>query len=261
MLETAFRRNQANEKAGEIAVGPDLVLEIVVVVLEQVNGSLSRIERFRQTLPDRVDLILRKSLPHSAGDGPGRMDGLCAKHSDDILTECAQLDAFYRQVRELLDQSDYVASGRVALHSEQQVGRAQVKEAERVALRVLSVIDQTAQLICRRRNPGAQNAVAGFCGCQHMTDRANTADSHGDARHFRESAPHTKLLETPELDHLELRVGYKPCVIQVNRYLSVALDSSDRFDCYSLCHSRPSLCIRFSVGRMTRSSSSQSNLS
>ena len=59
VLETAFRRNQANEKAGEIAVGPDLVLEVVVVVLKQVNCSLGRIERFRQTLPDRVDLILR----------------------------------------------------------------------------------------------------------------------------------------------------------------------------------------------------------
>src|SRR5208283_579545 len=246
VLETTFGGNQANEKAGEVAVGPDLVLKVVEVVLEQVNCDFGRIERLRQTLPDRIDLFGGERFTHSTGNGPGRMDGLGAQHPDDILTECSQPNAFYRKVRELLHQSDYVAGGRVALHSEQQVGRAQVEEAERVTLRVLSVIDQTAQLICRRRNPGAQNAVAGFCGCQHMTDRANTADSHSYARHFRESAPHTKLFEAAELYHMELRVGYKPCVIQLNRYLSVALNSSDRFDCYSLCHTRPSLCIRFS---------------
>ena len=69
-----------------------------------------------------------------------------------------------------------------AVPAEQQVGRAQVEEAQRVRLDDLAEVHQPAQLLGRRRDAHGQDCVAGLGRGQQVADRADAADARGDAR-------------------------------------------------------------------------------
>ena len=75
-----------------------------------------------------------------------------------------------------------------AVHAQQQVGRAQVEEAQRVRL------DDLARFISRRSFSAAggivdgQDLVAGLGRGQQVADRADAADARGDAGHLARTA-------------------------------------------------------------------------
>ena len=75
---------------------------------------------------------------HSAGHDPRRMHSLFGEAFDDLQTELAQLDAGARQLGIGLDHADDVADGRIGVHAEQQIGRGEIEEAERMRLHDLA---------------------------------------------------------------------------------------------------------------------------
>jgi hypothetical protein len=68
-----------------------------------------------------------------------------------LLAVLAHQDALLGQLRELLRDADDVAHRRVGVEAEEQVGRAQVEEVQRMRLEELAVVHQPAHLQRRRR--------------------------------------------------------------------------------------------------------------
>ena len=87
-------------------------------------------------------------------------------------------------------------------------GRAEVEEAEGVALNDLAPVHQAAQLFGGGRNAHAQNGVAGFGRGHQVADRADAADAGGDAGHFPKAAALAEFFKAAEFGHMEAGIGH-----------------------------------------------------
>ena len=91
--------------------------------------------------------------------------------------------------------------------AEQKIRRAQMEEAQRVALDDLAEVHQPAQLVGGGRDVDGHDGVAGLGGGEQVADRADAADALGDAGHFAVGPALAEFLEAAELDDVELGVG------------------------------------------------------
>jgi hypothetical protein len=57
-----------------------------------------------------------------------------------LQAEFPQFDAQARQLGMFLDHADYIAFGGIGIHAEQQIGRRQVEETERMRLHELRTV-------------------------------------------------------------------------------------------------------------------------
>ena len=159
-----------------------------------------------------------------------------AQQADDLLAELAQADAAAGDAGVLLDQAGDVALERVAFHAHQQVGGAQVEEAQRVALHELAPVHQPSQLFRPRRDAHAEDVVASLGASQQVAHRADAADARGDARHLPKTAADAEFLEPAKLHHVKARVGHLTVVAELDRDLGVALDAGHGVDGDCSCH-------------------------
>ena len=112
--------------------------------------------------PDRLaapadDLVDRRShrvalgdaqrLVHAAGNDAGAVNALADDVADDLLPELARQHALLGEIGEGGGDADDVALGDLALEAEQQVGRGEMEEVQRVRLHDLPVMQQAAQLL------------------------------------------------------------------------------------------------------------------
>ena len=155
------------------------------------------------------------------------MDLLAAEDLDDFLAELAQADAGAGEVGVGGDQAEDVALRLGRVPAEQEIRRAEVEEAQRVALDDLAEVHQPAQLVGGGRDVHGHDGVAGLGGGQQVADRADAADARGDAGHFRVGPAFAELLEAAELDDVELGVGHVAVVVHEDADLGVALDAGD----------------------------------
>ena len=149
---------------------------------------------------------------------------------DDLQPELAQVDAEAGEFRMLLDHPDHVALRGIGIHAEQDVGRGQIEEAQRVRLNELCVMQQRTQHPRGRRDVDRRDGVAGLGRGQLVADRADSADARGDARHLVERPPLDEFLEAAHLGDVELGVGHAARVVQEDRDLGVAFDAAHRVD-------------------------------
>jgi len=88
---------------------------------------------------------------------------------------------------------------------------------------------------------------------EHVANRADSTDAHGDARHFRKCTPKRRNFSKPRNSTTwNLASVYLAGIVQVDCDLGVSFDTSDWFDVNSLCHTRPSsqADYRFATGRI-----------
>ena len=76
---------------------------------------------------------------------------LPAMWRDDFLPELARHDALHGEIGKGRGDADDVALGDLALEAEQEIGRGEMEEVQRVRLHDLPVVQQAAQLLGRRR--------------------------------------------------------------------------------------------------------------
>ncbi len=74
----------------------------------------------------------RHRLVDPARDGPGAVDPLAGGDADHLLAKLAQQHALTGDLRMLFRNADDAAPGKVGVETEQQIGRAQVEEVQRV---------------------------------------------------------------------------------------------------------------------------------
>src|SRR6266404_843641 len=101
------------------------------------------------------------------------MDLFAAENFNDFLAKLAQANAGASQPGVGGNQAEDVSLRRWGVPAQQQIRRAQMKEAQRMALNKLTQIHQASQLLGGRRDANGHDRVSGFSRSQQMTDRAN----------------------------------------------------------------------------------------
>jgi hypothetical protein len=147
-----------------------------------------------------------RGLGDAAGDDPAGMNALVAEQLDDVLAKAAQADAGAAQFRLGGDDAEDVARGGVGLHAEQQVGRGEIEEAQRVRLDHLRQVQHAAQLRGGVRNAHRHDGFAGLGRGDEVRDRADAADAGHEAGHLVERAAFGEFLEAAHLGDVKMRV-------------------------------------------------------
>ena len=88
----------------------------------------------------RIAIGDAERLVHAAGNDPGAMNAFPGDMSDDFLPELARHDALDGEIGEGRGDPDDVAFGDLALEAEQQIGRREMEEVQRVRLHKLTVM-------------------------------------------------------------------------------------------------------------------------
>ena len=208
--------------------------------ISSLNWSTTPLKKLQSAQRDRLGLRQRgqdavaacdvQRRVDAAGNGPGRMDALAGQALDHLLPEPAQRDAVLGKLRMVLDHADDVAPCRIGVEAEQQVGRREMEEAQRVGLDDLAAMHDLAQLRRGRRNAHAHDGFARLGRGEQVADRADAADARGDRRHFVERPALAEFLEPAKLGDVELRVGDVAVVVEMDGDLRVTLDAGDRVD-------------------------------
>ena len=117
--------------------------------------------------------------------------------------------------------------------AEQQVGRGQVEEMQRVRLQDLAVVHQPAQFLGGRRQPRCHRAddlVQRLGRGQVMRHRADAAQALHHHRHFPIRPALDEFFEAAEFDDVQAHLMHLVVLVEQDRDLAVAFDARDRVD-------------------------------
>jgi hypothetical protein len=204
----------------------------------RAKRALGRGERLRQALADAGAALVGDAAAHAARHRPGGVDLAAPEGLDDLLAELAKPDARPGEGGVGRDQPEDVSRRLRGVPAQDEVGRAQVEEAERMALDDLAQVHQPAQLVRGWGDRDGHDGVAGPRRGQQVAHGADPADARRDGRHLPVGAALAELLEAAELHHVELGVGHVPCVVQEDADLGVPLDAGHRVDYNALAHGK-----------------------
>ena len=237
-LQTAAGVDQPRVHRRGIAEIGDLVGEAVDHAFEEGQRTGGDRLGFRQAAQDLLAYFAVERRVDAARHDPGRMDALPPQPFDHLLAELAQRNAVASHVGMVLQHPNDVAPFRRTVEPEEQVGRGEMEEAQRVRLRDLAAVHRFAQLGGDRRDAHAHDGVAGLCRGQEMADRADAADAGGDRGHFVKGPSLAELLEAAHLGDVEVGFFHLVVVVELDGDLGVALDARDRINDDGL-HGRP----------------------
>ena len=186
-----------------------------------------------------ADLVARGRVhggQHAAGSAPGGVNAFAAYQLDDALPELAQADAAAGEIEVVFDQAEEIPLLGRGIHAQQQVGRREMEEAQRVGLQQLGVVHQAALQHGRARHLHSQERVAGLATGQHVAHRADAADARHQARHFMERASLAEFFEASELGYVELRRPHLARIVQIDGDLGVPFNSGHGMNHAALGH-------------------------
>jgi hypothetical protein len=159
------------------------------------------------------------------------MHPLAGGDADHLLAELAQQHALPGDLRVGAGDADDVALLHRRFEAEQQVGRRQVEEVQRVGLEDLPVVHQPPDLLGGGGDgQGADHRVEGLGGGQVVAHRADAAQALHHHRHFPVGAALDEFLEAAELDDVQPRLAHVAGLVEQQRDLAVALDARDGVD-------------------------------
>src|SRR5271165_4590724 len=185
---------------------------------------------------DFIALCGLQRLCDAAGHNPSGMNALFAQKLNDVLSEAAQSDAGAAQFRPGGDDAEDMARFGVGLHAQQQVGRGEIKEAQRVGLNHLGQIQHAAQLRGGVWNPDGHDGLAGPGRGDEVRDRTDAADAGHEAGHLVEWPALREPLKAADLRDVEVRVFDFALAVKLNRDLAVAFEAGYGVDGNCLAH-------------------------
>ncbi len=160
------------------------------------------------------------------------MDALACDVLDNLLPELAGHDTLLRKIGKRLRDADDVALSHLALEAEQEVGRGEMEEVQRVRLHDLPVVEQAAQLLGgRRERPIAGDEVHRLGGGELVAHRADAAEALPGDRHFPVRPSAHEDLEAAKLDDVQPDLVNAILIVEQDGHLAVTFDASDRVDC------------------------------
>ena len=169
----------------------------------------------------RIAIGDAERLVHSARNDPGAMDAFSGDMGDDFLPELAGEHALPGEIGEGRRDPNDVAFGDFALEAEQEIGRREMEEVQRVRLHQLAIMQEAAQLLRRRRQRAeAGDKVHRLGRRDEVADRADAAEALHRDRNLPVWPAPDEDLEPAELDDVEpdlmnlgfpRRGGSSPC--------------------------------------------------
>ena len=179
----------------------------------------------------RIAIGDAQRLVHAARDDAGAVNALSRDVADHFLPELARQHAAPGEIGESRSDSDDVALGDLALEAEQQVRRGEVKEVQRVRLHDLTIMQEAAELLRRRRErPVAGDEVHRLGRGDQVADRADAAQTLHRDRNLPVRPAADEDLEAAKLDDVQPDLMDAILVVEKDRHLAVALDPGDRLD-------------------------------
>ena len=146
----------------EVSENSDLCFERVRDLLVRSQGQVDICVGLRDHGQNLVALCGRKRLGHATGHNPARMHAFVGEQFDDALPEAPQRDAGAAQLGFGCRHAQNVPDLGIGLHAQQQIGRGEIKEAQRMRLHHLRQIQHAPQLRCGVRNPHRHDGLAGL---------------------------------------------------------------------------------------------------
>jgi hypothetical protein len=153
-------RHQPHEQGLEIAEHERLLPVRLECLLEEGKRALGRGVGLGQPFADLGAALVRQPASDATGNRPGRMDLPAAEHLYDLLSKLAQPDPGAGEPRVGRDQAEYIPRSLGRLPAEDEVRRAQVEEAQGMALYDLPQVHQAPKLVRRRRDGHGHDRVA-----------------------------------------------------------------------------------------------------
>ena len=202
-----------------------------VQALRQLHRRLGPGQHLGQLRAQRVAVFARHGAVHATGHRAGAVHPLARGDADHLLAELAQHHALARGLGVGQGHADDVALRDVGTEAEQQVGRGQVEEVQRVALNDLAVMHQPADAVgSLGHRPAADHAVQRLGRGQVVRDRADAAQALHHHRHLPVGPADDELLEAAELDDVQAHLLQTLLVVEQQRDLAMAFDARDRVD-------------------------------
>ena len=159
------------------------------------------------------------------------MHPLAGRDADNLLPELAQQHAALGGFRVLHRHANDVALGDVAVETEEQIGRTEVEEMQRMRLQHLAVVHQAAQLFGGRRQLlRADDDVERLGGGQMVRYRADAAQALHHDRHLPVRPALDELLEAAELDDMQAHLMHLVLLVEQDGHLAVTFDARYRVD-------------------------------
>ena len=192
-------------------------------LIENADRELRELEEISRVSHNLVALFSLERFGHAAGDARNRMNSFSANQGDDALGSLAQLDHLLSGFETYFShhaQDISLGRGRVGTHNK--IRSAQGVEVQGMIAHKEGRIQEFAKLLRGGRRLHVEYGVASLDAGHVVRLRANAADSSSDARHFLDRAPHTELLEAPQLRHLKIGVRDLAVVIEEDSNLPVA---------------------------------------
>ncbi|MPN41113.1 hypothetical protein SDC9_188654 [bioreactor metagenome] len=100
----------------------------------------------------------------------------------------------------------------------------------------LTHVHQLAQQGSRAGWFGADDRITGFGGSQMVADRADTADTRGNVRHFEDHTAFTEFLKATEFIDVQVSVVHFTGIVQADGNFRVTFDTGNRFNGDLLCN-------------------------
>ena len=197
----------------------------------QLHGTLAPIQHLRHLCGQCIALLARGLAVHATRHRTGAVHALAAGHTDHLLTKFAQQHALARNVGVRCGHAQDVALRGLAVKSQQQVGRGQVEEMQRMGLHDLSVVHEPTHHLGRARNAvDAQGLVQRLAGGQMVRHGADAAQALHHHRHFPVGAPHDERLEAAELHDVQSCLLHTALGVQQQCDLAVPFHARNGID-------------------------------
>ena len=198
---------------------------------DEPDGGLRPVDNLIDSGAHRIAIGEAQRLVHSAGDDPGSMNALSGDMGNHLLPELARHDALDGKIGEGLGDADDVAFGDLAFEAEQQIGRREVKEVQRMRLHHLTVVQQAPQLLRRRRQrTEAGDEVHRLGRRDQVAHRADAAEALHRDRDLPVRPARDERLEAPELHDVQPDLMNPILLVEEDRHLAVPLDPGERLD-------------------------------
>jgi len=230
-VEAAVGRDHAHEVGAESA---ELVVErgvLLVQLLDDLHRLAAPGDHLVGVFQQVLAFLDAQGAIDAAGYRTGAMYPLAGGQADDLLAVLAQQDALLRDLGIFLRHADDVAPADFGVETEQQVGRGQVEEVQRVRLQDLAVVHQAAHLVRGRGHLGsADDEVERLARGEVVRDRADAAQTLHHHRHFPVRPALDEALEAAELDDMQAHLMHLVVLVEQDGDLAVALDARHGVD-------------------------------
>ena len=159
------------------------------------------------------------------------MNTFAGSETNDFLAILAQQYSLFGDLRVVFYDTDNIAVAYLVIKTEQQVGRAQMKEVQGMRLQCLPIVHQAAYFLGRRcQLRGSNQHVGGLGSGEMMAHRTDAAEPLYQYRQLPVGSALDELFKAAKLDNVQACLTDFQVFILQQRYLAMTFDTGQWLD-------------------------------